>query len=185
MKENKQATLLWIRDVVVIAAVIFVVNLLLFKFVLSNDVVSGNSMQANFENGDRVISVRNLAIHRGDVVVLRPPTDPNVLYIKRVIGMPGDTIKVKDDVLYINGKKTPEPYLKEDKKLHSLGQLYTNNFSLESLHLGKKVPAGSYFVMGDHRNISNDSRRIGFIKKSDIVGTVKLRYWPLNKTTIY
>lgn len=52
MKENKQATLLWIRDVVVIAAVIFVVNLLLFKFVLSNDVVSGNSMQANFENGD-------------------------------------------------------------------------------------------------------------------------------------
>lgn len=117
--------------------------------------------------------------------MLRPPTDPNVLYIKRVIGMPGDTIKVKDDVLYINGKKTPEPYLKEGKKLYSLGQLYTNNFSLESLHLGKKVPAGSYFVMGDHRNISNDSRRIGFIKKSDIVGTVKLRYWPLNKTTIY
>lgn len=119
------------------------------------------------------------------MVILHPPHTKNTLFIKRIIGVPGDTIKFKNDVLYLNGKKHKEPYLNKGKKLYANHTLYTNNFSLSSLQMGKKVPKDCYFVMGDHRNISNDSRYIGYIKKSRIVGVVKLRYWPLNSITLY
>ena len=158
---------------------------LLFTFVLSNDTVSGPSMQPNFESNDRVITVRHATIHEGDIVVLKAPDNPGALYIKRVIGMPGDTIRFKNDQLYVNGRKQKEPYLDKGKKLYSNGFLYTENFTLQSKNLEKKVSANSYFVMGDHRNVSKDSRIFGYVKKSSIVGVVKLRYWPLNKITWY
>lgn len=157
----------------------------LFTFVFSNDTVSGPSMQPNFESNDRVITVRHSAIHRDNVVVIKAPDKPGALYIKRVIGLPGDTIKFKNDQLYINGKKYAEPYLDQGKKLYAQGQLYTYNFSLKSRGFGNKVPKNSYFVMGDHRNISNDSRMFGYVKRSQVIGVVKLRYWPLNKITWY
>ena len=157
----------------------------LFTFVFSNDTVSGPSMQPNFESNDRVIIVRHSKIKRGEIVVLKAPDEPNVLYIKRVIGMPGDSIRFQNDRLYINGRKYKETYLNKGKKLYSMGSLYTENFTLQSKHLGKRVPRNCYFVMGDHRNVSKDSRIFGYVKKSSIVGVVKLRYWPLNKITWY
>lgn len=184
-KEKKESWLKSLLEILVLALIIIGVYFFLFTKVFSNDAVSGDSMQTNFQSNDRVISVRNTSIHRGDVVILRPPHTKNVFFIKRVIGLPGDTVKSVNDVMYINGKKLPEPYLKEGKRLYAGGYLYTNNFSLQSLHMGNKVPKDSYFVMGDHRNISRDSRMIGYIKRSRIVGVVKLRYWPLNQMRVY
>lgn len=83
--------------------------------------------------------------------------------------------------MYINGKPIKEPYLTEYKKKLAKGQLYTNNFSLQQLYHVKRVPKDCYFVMGDHRNVSKDSRMLGFIKKKDIVGEVKLRYFPFDQ----
>jgi len=114
----------------------------LFTFVLSTDAVSGISMQPNFEDGDRLISVR----HRN----IKAPHTKNELYIKRVIGMPGDTVKFKDDTLYINNRKKSEPYLAQGKKLYANGELYTNNFTSGKLavtHGISRVPENSYFVI--------------------------------------
>lgn len=148
---------------------------------LANETISGPSMQPTFENNDRVIAVRHTKLSRGDIVILKAPDEPGALYIKRIIGVPGDSIKSKNDVMYINGKPIKESYLTQYKKKLSKGQLYTNNFSLEQLYHVKKVPKDCYFVMGDHRNVSKDSRMIGFINKKDIIGEVKLRYFPFNQ----
>lgn len=164
---------------------VIVVYLLLFRFVLANETVSGPSMQPTFESNDRIIAVRHTNLQRGDIVILKAPDEPGALYIKRIIGMPGDTLQYKNDVLYINGKKVNEPYLDQYKKKLKKGQLYTNNFTLKSQLGVNRVPKDSYFVMGDHRDVSKDSRMIGFIKRSAIVGEVKVRYFPFNQFKIF
>jgi signal peptidase I len=109
---------------------------------------------------------------------LKAPDQKGALYIKRVIGTPGDMVTSKNDKLYINGKNIPEPYLNNsyERKAHKLGELYTNNFTLK-----ERVPKDSYFVMGDHRDVSKDSRYFGFVKRSALVGRVIFRYWPFNQ----
>lgn len=171
----------WMLQTFIMAAVFVGIIALLFTFVLANDQVSGPSMQPTFESGDRIIALRHASVQRGDIVILKAPDEPNTLYIKRVIGMPGNTVESKNDVMYINGKKYNQPFLKQYENELTNGTLYTENFSLESLSLGKRVPKDSYFVMGDHRNVSKDSRALGFIQKDAIIGVVKLRYWPLNQ----
>lgn len=93
-----------ILEVIILVLIFMGIYYSLFTFVFSNDTVSGPSMQPNFESNDRVITVRHSDIHRGDIVVIKAPDQPNALYIKRVIGMPGDTISFKNDQLYINEK---------------------------------------------------------------------------------
>lgn len=85
---------------------------LLMTQVLSNDTVSGDSMQPTLNDKNRLISIRHHSIKRNDIVVLNAPDVAGELYIKRVIGMPGDTVAVKNEKLYVNGKLTPQPYLK-------------------------------------------------------------------------
>ena len=176
---------LWLLQVFILAIIIIGLYLVVFRFLLANETISGPSMQPTFENNDRVIAVRHSKLSRGDIVILKAPDEPGALYIKRIIGVPGDSIKSKNDVMYINGKQIKEPYLTEYKKKLSKGQLYTNNFSLEQLYHVKRVPKNCYFVMGDHRNVSKDSRMIGFIKRQDIIGEVKLRYFPFNQINWY
>lgn len=175
----------WLLQVFILAIIIIGLYLVVFRFLLANETISGPSMQPTFENNNRVIAVRHSKLSRGDIVILKAPDEPGALYIKRIIGVPGDSIKSKNDVMYINGKPIKEPYLTEYKKKLSKGQLYTNNFSLEQLYHVKRVPKNCYFVMGDHRNVSKDSRMIGFIKRQDIIGEVKLRYFPFNQINWY
>ncbi|GKQ42671.1 signal peptidase I [Companilactobacillus sp. RD055328] len=203
-KEKKEETLLhfWVTTIIS-ALVVFLAVWGIKSLLIANDKVSGPSMQPTFEDKDRIIAIRTIDAKRNDVVILNAPDQPGAQYIKRVIGMPGDTVESKNDKMYINGKKISESYLdnKYKEQSHAEGYTYTTNFSLSSLAEGSyyksiyadnkkllnkvkktgKVPSGYYFVMGDHRNVSKDSRMIGFIKKDEIVGVVKWRYWPLNE----
>ncbi|RVU71719.1 MULTISPECIES: signal peptidase I [Lactobacillus] len=172
----------FILEFVIMLAVLSGIYYCLFTFVFSNETVSGPSMQPTFENNDRLIAVRHFDLKRNDIVILKAPDEKNALYIKRVIGLPGDMVTSKNDKLYINGKHVSEPYLNNSlaKKATKGGQLYTNNFTLR-----RRVPKNSYFVMGDHRDVSKDSRYFGFVKRSAIIGEVKLRYWPLNQWRVF
>nr|WP_225423671.1 signal peptidase I [Agrilactobacillus yilanensis] len=167
-------------EFIILALVFFGIGQFLKTYVLANEEVQGPSMQPTFETGDRIIAYRHGKVERGDVIVLKAPDEPGAYYIKRVIGMPGDTVSSKNDTTYINGKKYSEPYLTAYKKKLTPGTLYTTNFTLKSLGMGNKVPKGEYFVMGDHRDVSKDSRMIGYIPKDSVVGVVKLRYWPIS-----
>ncbi|MCH4170427.1 MAG: signal peptidase I [Lactobacillus sp.] len=187
MKKEDDASLgRFFLELVVLVLVFAGIGKLLMAFVFANEQVEGPSMQPTFESGDRIIANRHSSINRGDIVILKAPDEPGAFYIKRVVGMPGENIASKNDTMYINGKKLKEPYLNAYKKKLPAGMLYTNDFTYQGLfNKGNYIPKDQYFVMGDHRNVSKDSRMLGTIKKSDILGVVKLRYWPLNKFTVF
>ena len=140
--------------------------------------VSGASMYPTLHNGDRMILSKVGDIHRFDVVILKAP-DENVEYIKRVIGMPGDTIEMKSGVLYINGKKVDQPFINTEALVKQT--VFMDDFTLESLTGESKVPEGKYFVLGDNRGVSKDSRMIGFIDRSAIEGKAVFTIWPFGR----
>ena len=140
--------------------------------------VSGASMYPTLHNGDRMVLSKVGDIHRFDVVILKAPDD-NVEYIKRVIGMPGDTIEMKSGVLYINGKKVDQPFINTEALAKQT--VFMDDFTLESLTGESKVPEGKYFVLGDNRGVSKDSRMIGFIDRSAIEGKAVFTIWPFGR----
>ena len=140
--------------------------------------VSGASMYPTLHNGDRMVLSKVGDIHRFDVVILKAP-DENVEYIKRVIGMPGDTIEMKSGVLYINGKKVEQPFINTEALAKQT--VFMDDFTLESLTGESKVPEGKYFVLGDNRGVSKDSRMIGFIDRSAIEGKAVFTIWPFGR----
>ncbi len=156
-----------------------IVAALLIAFVIKTFLVEAfyipsESMTPTLLVGDRVL-VNKLSydlhsVHRGDIVVFKAPPGEETAQIKdlvkRVIGMPGDTIEGRGGAIYINGKLLPEPYLPK---------------GTESRTFTAKVPPGHYFVLGDNRQNSKDSTYFGAIKGSLIVGRVFLRIWPLNR----
>ncbi|MBA1392840.1 signal peptidase I [Lactobacillus sp. XV13L] len=165
---------------------VIILTYIIANVVWINGEVRGKSMQPNFYNGDRFFAAPNAAIHRGDILVIDPPGSvQDKPFIKRVIGLPGDQITFKNDVTYINGKAINEPYLDPYKARLQPGQLLTPNFSLQTSFGTKKVPANSYFVLGDNRRQSVDSRVFGFVTHDRVIGVVKMRFWPLNRVTFY
>ena len=140
--------------------------------------VSGASMYPTLHNGDRMVLSKVGDIHRFDVVILKAP-DENVEYIKRVIGMPGDTVEMKSGVLYINGKIVEQPFINTEALAKQT--VFIDDFTLESLTGESKVPEGKYFVLGDNRGVSKDSRMIGFIDRSAIEGKAVFTIWPFGR----
>ncbi len=140
--------------------------------------VSGASMYPTLHNGDRMILSKIGDINRFDVVVLKAP-DENVEYIKRVIGMPGDTLEMKQGVLYINGKKIEQPFINTEALQKQT--VFIDDFTLQSLIGETKIPEGKYFVMGDNRGVSRDSRMIGLIDRKSIEGKAVFTIWPMNQ----
>ncbi|WP_129044966.1 signal peptidase I [Companilactobacillus metriopterae] len=209
---KEETTLAFWVQTAIYTIVMLAALFLLFTYVISNDKVSGPSMQPTFEDNERVITVRHSKLQRGDVVVLKAPDEPGSFYIKRIIGLPGDKIVSKNNKMYVNGKEFKEDFLDAGNKLtepdtnlyYGKGYGYTYDFTLSQLAKSSsswkerysaserkdiektnQVPKGTYFVMGDHRTVSKDSRIIGFIDKKSIVGEVKLRYWPLNRLSLF
>ncbi len=157
------------------AALVFGITFLIITFVGQRTKVSGNSMYDTLENGDNLIleklSYRFHEPERFDIVVFRYTHRKNTFYIKRVIGLPGETVQIVDSKIYINGEILEENYGYEpiqDAKRAS-----------EPITLGED----EYFVLGDNRNDSSDSRdpAVGNVTRSQIIGKAWLRIWPLNK----
>lgn len=161
----------------VVLAIIIVT--LMRQFVFTPTTVRGESMLPSLEDGNRIILSKMTTINRFDEVVFHA-TDSSDSYVKRVIGLPGDTIEMKNDVLYINEKAVDEPYLDEFKNNLQGRERLTEDFTLKNLTGKQKVPKGQMFVLGDNRLYSKDSRIFGFVPMDRIIGEVKLRIWPIS-----
>lgn len=179
-----------ISNIIWFAGLILVL-FLLRTYVLSPVSVSGDSMVPTLHDKERVMQIKLAGIERFDIVTFPAPDQPGQNYIKRVIGLPGDTISFKEDQLYINDKEVSEEYLEEAKKettesytsyRKENGEILTD-FSLEDIDLigTATIPEGKVFVLGDNRPISKDSRYLGLIDLDKVSGDVKFRFWPLNK----
>ncbi|MTD32027.1 signal peptidase I [Planomicrobium sp. YIM 101495] len=152
-------------------------------FLFASIVVEGASMMPTLENGDMVvvnkIGPRLTEYDRFDVVVF--DVDEETKYIKRIIGLPGDRIVYDNDALFINGKKYEENYLDDYKEALDGKRTLTGNFTLEEKLGELAVPEGHYFVLGDNRRKSTDSRDplVGFVEASRIVGTADVIFLPV------
>jgi signal peptidase I len=131
--------------------------------------VEGTSMLPRLEDRDRLFINKFVyhisAIERGDVVVFHYPRDPQKSYIKRVIALPGDRLRIDHGTVWLNGKRQIEKYVPEE---------YRDSRSMPEI----VVPQDNYFVMGDHRSISSDSREFGLVERSLIYGKAVFVYWP-------
>lgn len=155
--------------------------LLLRLFVFNPVEVSGTSMEPNYHNADRLWQTSIVSPRRFDVITFKSPRNGKSL-VKRVIGVSGDTIRYENDQLYINGTPYDEPYLDEFKESKET-DLLTDDFTIETVvnSTTKTVPEGSYFVLGDNRQKTDDSRYFGFVDKDAITGVVFFRFFPLEK----
>lgn len=161
---------------IIIALVVLLIRVFLFTPLR----VEGISMAPTLATGERLWAVKQSKIERFDIISFKSPVDPTKTYIKRVIGLPGDHVSYKADLLYINGEEIPEPYLENYKSQLDPGQLFTEDYSLES-HLNiSDIPQGYYFVLGDNRPHSFDSNEFGLISKKAISGEAKFKYWPIS-----
>jgi signal peptidase I len=159
---------------ILLAASIFLV---IYIFIMRPFQVSGESMFPTFKNKEYIltnlIGLRLGAPHKGDVIVFKAPTDNEKDYIKRVIGQAGDTVQLKAGFVYVNGVILDESaYLGSDVRTYG-GSFLKDDESIT-------VPQGDYFVMGDNRMYSSDSREWGFLTNDAIIGVSFYVYWPVN-----
>lgn len=187
-KKPKEKRPLWreILDYVIIIIAAYLIALFVTSFIIINCRIPSGSMENTIMTGDRVIGLRLTYTfgkpQRGDIAVFYAPEkalllngkEEGTLYIKRVVGLPGDTIEVKNHRIYINGSEEPldEPYLEESFHTNRLA-----NFGPYT------IPEGQYFMMGDHRDNSSDSRAWGTVPEDSIVAKALFTYWPLNHIT--
>lgn len=156
----------------IISTLIFIIAVtVLFDLAIPRSLVDGHSMEPTFHGEDRLVVSR---VHyllgepqRGDILVFNSLEADRVMLIKRVIGLPGETVEMRGQAIYINGEALDESYIKEPCRI--------NRCSDDTWELA----AGEYFMMGDNRNNSRDSRRFGPVPLNKIVGQVVFRYWPL------
>lgn len=157
-----------IRNWIILLVSAFLLSFLIRVYVIQPYRVEMTSMVSTLQPNDLVlvekISYRFYEPQRGDIVVFTPPNNSTDKYIKRVIGLPNETISIQNGIVFINDKPLKEPYI--NSPMQDMGEV--------------KVPSDSVFVMGDNRSVSLDSRSFGPIKISSIIGKAIVVYWPLN-----
>jgi signal peptidase I len=158
----------WLRDLIISLAISAFIIIFLYQPVK----VEGTSMMPSLEDQERIFVnkfvYRLEAIERGDIVVFHYPRDPSKSYIKRVIGMAGDRIRIDAGEVYVNGQVLDESYVPQE---------YADFRSYPEM----VVPPHCYYVLGDHRSMSNDSRDFGPVNQSYIYGKAVFGYWPMDK----
>jgi len=159
-------------EIVFLALVLYVV----IQYAVQTVHVLGSSMSATLHDNDLLVASKiSYKLHppqRGDIIVFKPPNEDSRDFIKRVIALPGDRIRITNAVVYINGQVLHEPYLPE-------AWTYNNTWPADGQD--KLVPTDQYFVMGDNRNHSSDSRSFGFVELDAILGKAEVRIWPINQ----
>lgn len=178
-EKPKQSFARGVGDFAKFAACVLIAVVAIRYLIAQPFIVSGASMSPNFATNDYLIvdelSYRFHPPQRGDVIIFHPPIDPSAYYIKRVIGIPGDHIEIKNGVVTITNKEYPngivlnEPYITKDTLTEDVV---------------KDVPAGDYFVMGDNRPESYDSRAWGLLPDQNITGRAFLRLFPFNEISV-
>jgi len=168
--DDTHALIITLKEILQTAFISFGIFLFVYIFLVQPHRVQGVSMHPSFENGELLltekVSYRLSAPNRGDIIVFEAPIERKADFIKRIIGIPGDTITIRDGSVYINSMKLDENYI--------MGNTEGN----KTLVLGES----EYFVLGDNRAASSDSRVFGPIKKNTIRGKVWVVYWPLVKS---
>jgi len=158
----------WVRDLLVSLAISAFIIIFLYQPVK----VEGTSMMPGLEDQERIFVNKFVyrwePIQRGDIVVFRYPRDPSKSYIKRVIGLAGDRVRIENGQVFVNGESVDEDYVPSD---------YADARSYPQVI----VPPNSYFVLGDHRTMSNDSRDFGPVNERYIYGKAVFGYWPMEK----
>ncbi|WP_271000159.1 type I signal peptidase SipX [Listeria seeligeri] len=166
----------WIKIIVFALVLAFGIR----YFLISPVTVNGKSMDPTLHDGEHLFINKVSNPERFDIIVFPAPDEENAEYIKRVIGLPGDKVEYKQDQLYINGKAYDEPYLDSEKADLKSGYLTTDpngnpDFTMAEIKGSNgslTVPEGELFVLGDNRQVSKDSRYIGFISQDTVLGKV-------------
>lgn len=157
----------WLKPLLVALGFVLVINLFFPRYA-----VLGHSMEPGLHENDRLfvsnVDVLTNSISRGEIVVLYAPGD-NEIVVKRVIGLPGETVEIYDGAVHINGERLYESYIREAPR-------FTGRW---------EVGENEYFVLGDNRNVSRDSTEYGPVHISRISGVVKFRFWPLNSFSVF
>jgi signal peptidase I len=174
LRSGIRNALSWLRDLAfsVLIAVVLIV------FIYQPVKVEGTSMQPTLSDKERIFINKFTYrfglgdIERGDTVVFWYPEDITKSYIKRVMGLPGDLVRIDAGQVFVNDRPLVEDYVEEDFK---------DQMSWPPSHMDKVVPDGKYFVLGDHRSSSSDSRSWGFVGRDLIYGKAVFAYWPLQK----
>ncbi|MCK4368190.1 MAG: signal peptidase I [Dehalococcoidales bacterium] len=154
------------RDILITLILVIVVFLLL-QVAFQRFVIVEHCMEPGLHEEERILA-NKVVYHfhepeRGDVIILHPPFNPELVYIKRIIALPGDTVEVRDGAVYVNGIKLDEPYIQEPP---------TYTFPLTG------IAGDEYFVLGDNRNNANDSHKGWAVPRENIIGKAWLSFWP-------
>jgi len=169
-----------VLEYVILAVVAIAMALLIQAFLVKPYRIPSESMENTLLIGDRVlvdrISWRFSEPERGDIVVFHPP-GPGPVLIKRIVGMPGDTLALRDGAVYVDGRRLSEPYVRHVDDRPEPTEPFDTGLSW-ALQQPCKVPVGSYFLMGDNRTDSKDSRDFGPVARGKLVGRAFARYWP-------
>jgi len=163
----------FLQGIVVVLAIL----VMIYLYLVSPQEINGASMEPNFHNGEYILTNKILYKFRdpvrGDVVIFKSPKNKEIDYIKRIIGLPGDIVKLENNALYVNGQKVEEPYLEPGVTI------FGGSYLAEGQEI--VVPPGEYFVAGDNRPHSSDSREFGPIPLEDFIGVAFLRYFPFDR----
>ncbi len=172
MSEKKSELMEWVQAIVIA----FILSILIKTFLFEVILVDGYSMYPTLHEKDRIIAskltYRISTPKRGDIVIFKNPDDMRLNYIKRVIGVAGDRIEIRDGVVFVNGEPSEESYINEPPFDDFYEQI---------------VPEDTIFVLGDNRNHSRDSRdpNVGFIPLENVLGKAKIRIWPVKDFTLF
>lgn len=164
----------WFKAIVLAGSI----TILLRNFIFIPMTIEGSSMIPTFQPDDQIIVETIYDIERFDLVVFHDSS--NRTLVKRVIGLPGEKIRYENDQLYINDKKIEEDFLDNDL-VNNAGGVWTSDFTLEELTGAQTIPEDEYFVLGDNRRSSNDSRYFGNIPLDSIIGETSFTYYPFNR----